>query len=161
MFDAQLWLAAQENCAKEPSSHSMGKTHKYTLSPVLLEHHGQDQVAKTLDSNNDRLVVAAFLLLMDDPIVSLPQRNDVPMALLMTVEVQVTSRSPLKSCRLRCMLLIVHLVVEEIACKVFLPSFVIDADLGSANRGQASSVSFRRFSELSVQATVIADGITI
>lgn len=87
MFDAQLWLAAQENGAKEPSSHSMGKTHKYTLSPVLLEHHGQDQVAKTLESNNDRLVVAAFLLLMDDPIVSLPQRNDVPMALLMTVEV--------------------------------------------------------------------------
>lgn len=108
MFDAQLSLAAQENRGKDPSSRSMGKTHKYTLSPVPLEHHGQDQVAKTIDGCNDMPVDTAFLLMTDDPFVSPLLLNDVPMGLPMTVEVQVTSRSPLKSCRLRRMLLKVY-----------------------------------------------------
>lgn len=94
MFDAQISLAAQENRGKDSSSRSMGKTHKYTLSPVPLEHHGQDQVAKTIDGCNDMPVDTAFLLMTDDPCVSPLLLNYVPMGLPMTVEVQVTSRSP-------------------------------------------------------------------
>lgn len=56
-------------------------------------------------------VDTAFLLMTDDPFVSPLLLNDVPMGLPMTVEVQVRSRSPLKSCRLRRMLLKVYLVV--------------------------------------------------
>ena len=93
MFDAQLSLAAQENRGKEPSSRSMGKTHKYTLSPVPLEHHGQNNVAKTIDGSNDMPVDTAFLLMTGDTFVSPLLLNDVPMGL------PIRSRSKLRADR--------------------------------------------------------------
>lgn len=165
MFDALLGPAAQEHREKEPSTHSMGKIHKYILSPFPSENQGQDQAPKTIDSNKDMPIDAAFLSMMDDPSVSVHLRNDV------RSPCQWQSRSkPRADCHSRhpdfvvycCHFIGPYLLLEVIACQVFQSSLLCDWRLpGLREQVPGAFVSFLRPGELIVQAIIIADGITI